>query len=84
MTARVRPTVSPVCPTGIDLRLVEAMTKTNTAVKNTSASMTAPSLNPPGEWTPYPLEANPAETSKPGFPLAIRNNTPPAAMPPST
>ena len=59
MTVRVRPTVTPVRPTGMDRRLVEAMMKTNTAVKNTSASITAPSLKPPGEWMPYPLEAKP-------------------------
>lgn len=59
MTARVRPTVSPVCPTGIDLRLVEAMMKTKTAVKKISARITVARGKPSGEWMPYPLEANP-------------------------
>ncbi len=48
MTVRVRPTVTPVRPTGIDLRLVEAMTNTNMAVKKTSASITTGRGNPPG------------------------------------
>jgi glycerol uptake facilitator-like aquaporin len=38
MTARAKPTTRPVWPTGMDLRLVEAMMKTKTAVKNTSVN----------------------------------------------
>ena len=36
----------------MDNRLVEAMMKTNTAVKKTSANITAPSLKSPGECIP--------------------------------
>ena len=34
--------------------------------------------------SPNPFDAKPAATSKPGFPLAIRNSTPPATMAPAT
>ena len=59
ISPRVSPTVIAGQADRHRLRLVEAMMKTNTAVKKTSSSITAPSLKPPGEWTPYPLEAKP-------------------------
>ena len=46
------PTVTPVKPGDIDLRLVLAITNTNSAVNTISASITAGSLKPPGECAP--------------------------------
>ena len=48
----IRPTVIPVKPGDIDLRLVLAITNTNIAVNTISVRITAGSLKPPGECVP--------------------------------
>ena len=55
--ASMRPTVRPVKPTGIDFRLVLAITRTKIAVKTISVMTTAASAKPAGEWSPYPFDA---------------------------
>ena len=52
ISVSIRPTATPVKPGDIDLRLVLAITNTNSAVNTISVRITAGSLNPPGECAP--------------------------------
>src|SRR6185436_16937275 len=72
MSVSMSPTVMPVNPAGIDLRLVLAITKMKSAVNTISTRIAEPMPNPPGEWAPYPLDANPVALAlNPGMSLAM-------------
>src|ERR1700685_3502021 len=71
-------------PLGARSSVEPNITSRKNSESTSSATKHAIKEYPPGEWAPYPFEANPPARLNPSLPLAIRYNTPEPAIPPKT
>jgi len=84
ISVRHRPIASGANPAGARLSVAPRITIRNIIVITTSQTSAASIEYLPGECSPKPFDAKPADTSKPTSPLAITYSTAPATIPPST